>query len=134
MKKIMIVLFSICSLGLSGIALANNHGGGFVGGQASTSGGFRGPSIEVSTVAAAKEMRDDQRVVLRGYIVKSLGDELYLFKDDTGTINVDIDGKRWKGQVITPEDLVEIRGEVDKDWHSIEIDVKRIIKLNNSQQ
>lgn len=149
MKKI-IPLFTAVTLMFTGAAMAKPTPpgpGGFIGDQATQErcvggpadcrgpqmggmGGFQGPSISVSTVEQVKQMNDDQKVALRGYIIQSLGDEDYMFKDDTGTIQVEIDHKRWRGQVITPNDLVEIQGEVDKDWKSINVDVKRIIKLH----
>ncbi len=43
-------------------------------------------------------------------------------------INVDIDHKRWNGVTVGPQDTVEIQ-EVDKDWNSVEIDVKQIRKI-----
>lgn len=106
--------------------------GGFSG-PASTvtqTGGFVGPNGTVTTAANAKSMRDDTWVTLRGNIVERVSDDLYIFKDSSGTVNVDIDHKRWNGQVITPQDKVEIHGEVDKDWNSVEIDVKQIRKVN----
>nr|WP_285239473.1 NirD/YgiW/YdeI family stress tolerance protein [Escherichia coli] len=39
---------------------------------------------------------------------------------------MDIDDKRWLGQNATPTNKVRIEGEVDKDWNSVEIDVKVI--------
>lgn len=106
--------------------------GGFSGPSAtqSQSGGFAGPSSNVATAASAKSMRDDTWVTLRGNIVERVSDDLYLFKDATGTINVEIDHKRWKGLTVTPKDTVEIQGEVDKDWNSVEIEVKEIHKVN----
>ena len=68
---------------------------------------------------------------LCGNIIERVSDDLYIFKDSSGTVNVDIDHKRWNGQTITPQDLVEIQGEVDKDWNSVEIDVKQIRKVSN---
>lgn len=151
MKKI-IPLFTVATLLFTGAAMAKPTPpgpGGFVGDQTTQErcvggpadcrgphmgmggpGGFQGPSMSISTVEQVKQMNDDQKVALKGYIIQSLGGEDYLFKDDTGTIQVEIDHKRWRGQVITPNDLVEIQGEVDKDWKSIEIDVKRIVKVN----
>ncbi|MDR8274407.1 NirD/YgiW/YdeI family stress tolerance protein, partial [Acinetobacter baumannii] len=41
---------------------------------------------------------------------------------------VDIDHKRWNGVTVGPQDTVESQGEVDKDWNSVEIDVKQIRK------
>jgi uncharacterized protein (TIGR00156 family) len=57
-----------------------------------------------------------------------MGGEDYLFQDSTGTITVEIDDKRWMGQVVGPSDTVEIYGKVDKDWNKVEVDVKRIVK------
>lgn len=96
--------------------------GGFSGPSATQSqaGGFQGPNGSVTTVESAKSLRDDTWVTLRGNIVE----------DASGTINVDIDHKRWNGVTVTPKDTVEIQGEVDKDWNSVEIDVKQIRKVN----
>ena len=111
-------------------ALAQSTQGGFTGPDAtSTGGGFNGPSSNITTAEKAKTLRDDTKVTLRGHIVERISDDDYLFRDESGTINVDIDQKHWNGQTITPQDKVEIRGEVDKDWNSVEIDVKQIIKL-----
>lgn len=110
--------------------LANTQGGFSGPGPTSTqSGGFVGPDGTATTVANAKTLRDDTWVTLKGTIVERISDDLYTFKDETGTINVDIDDKRWNGLTVTPQDKVEIRGEVDKDWNSVEIDVKQIQKL-----
>ncbi len=118
---------------LSAPVLANTQQGGFSGPGSSTTttqgGGFVGPDGSVTTVANAKSLRDDTWVTLRGNIVERISDDLYTFKDSSGTVNVEIDHKRWNGVTVTPSDLVEIRGEVDKDWNSVEIDVKRIQKI-----
>ncbi|MDR2055192.1 MAG: YgiW/YdeI family stress tolerance OB fold protein [Desulfovibrio sp.] len=92
-------------------------------------GGFTGPGPSAMTVREALGMRDDAVVTLRGNIVRHLGKDLYVFKDSTGTVNVDIDNDIWRGQDVSPKDTVEITGEVDKDWPSLEIDVQRLTKL-----
>ena len=106
--------------------------GGFSGPTTTQSqnGGFTGPNGSSTTVESAKSLRDDTWVTLRGNIVERISDDLYLFKDATGTVNVDIDHKRWNGVTVGPQDTVEIQGEVDKDWNSVEIDVKQIRKVN----
>ena len=110
--------------------------GGFTGPSSTTqvsstaqAGGFTGPSGAVTTVANAKSLRDDTWVTLRGKIVERISDDLYKFQDASGMINVDIDHKRWNGVTVGPQDTVEIQGEVDKDWNSVEIDVKQIRKI-----
>lgn len=89
-------------------------------------GGFTGPGGESATVADVLKMRDDTPVTLRGTIEKRLGGEHYLFKDATGTVTVDIDDDKWKGQNVTPDTPIEISGEVDKDWTSLKIDVDSV--------
>lgn len=74
----------------------------------------------------AKTLRNDAWVVLEGNIIKQIGHELYEFRDTSGTIYVDIDDKRWMGQTVSPDKKVRIEGEVDKDWNSVEIDVKNL--------
>lgn len=121
-KKNLLFFAAVCGLALlltlgPSQTFANNTGGGYTG-----------PGPDIVTVAQAKEMRDDKQVALKGYIIQSLGDNNYLFKDSTGAITVEISQKHWQGLTIGPEDLVELRGEVDKDWSSVEIEVERIIK------
>ena len=91
-------------------------------------GGFSGPGPALVTVKQALEMPDDAKVTLKGKIVKSLGDDSYVFQDATGTIEVEIDHDVWRGQNITPEDVVVITGEMDKDWNHKAIDVSSLTK------
>ncbi|MDR0622109.1 MAG: YgiW/YdeI family stress tolerance OB fold protein [Deltaproteobacteria bacterium] len=92
-------------------------------------GGFTGPGLATATVTEALRQRDDSYVILQGQIVRHLGKDKYLFKDATGEINLDIDNNKWNGLNVTPDDTVEIRGEIDKDWNSIEVDVDSISKV-----
>lgn len=90
---------------------------------------FQGPSVNsINTVKAALEAKDDSLVVLKGHIVQELGSELYLFRDNTGDIQIEIDNEDWMGQDVTPNDTVTIRGEVDAEWNSVKIDVDSIKK------
>lgn len=122
----------VAIMALSSAPVLAAQQGGFSGPSATQTqnGGFQGPNGSSTTVESAKSLRDDTWVTLRGNIVERISDDLYLFKDATGTINVDIDHKRWNGVTVTPQDTVEIQGEVDKDWNSVEIDVKQISKVS----
>lgn len=91
-------------------------------------GGFTGPSNFV-TVRDALKLGDDDPVSLRGNILQHLGGEVYVFSDETGTVNVEIEGKVWCGQTVAPGDTVEIHGEVDKGLTSMKIEVERLILL-----
>ncbi|MDR1609223.1 MAG: NirD/YgiW/YdeI family stress tolerance protein [Deltaproteobacteria bacterium] len=97
--------------------------GGPVGQQG---GGFTGPGLASSSVADALKLRDDSYVILKGNIVRHLGKEKFLFRDLTGEITVEIDNDKWRGQNVSPETTVEIRGEIDKDWNSVEVEVDQI--------
>lgn len=86
--------------------------------------------IEVVTVEQVRGMADDSPVVVRGYLVQQNGENSYIFQDNTGTINVEIDEEDWGGLTVTPTDMVEVWGEVDKNGMSImEIDVAAIKKI-----
>lgn len=93
-------------------------------------GGYTGPTAAAVSVAEAKKLRDDSPVVLKGNIVKSLGDEKYEFADNSGTMTVEIDAKIWGSVSVSEKDLVEITGELDKSLPKFtEVDVKTIKKL-----
>lgn len=89
-------------------------------------GGFKDPATIVNTVAELKHMPDDSYVVLEGKIEKRLGKEEYLFSDTTGSITIEIDDDEWRGVSVSPQDTVEIIGELDNSIFSDEIDVKQI--------
>ena len=92
-------------------------------------GGFTGPGLQAVTVEQAKTFRDNTPVLLQGKIIQFMGDEKYLFEDNTGTITVEIDDRLWRGISIDENDMVEIVGEVDKSFRKIEIEVDSIRKL-----
>ncbi|MBQ4773403.1 YgiW/YdeI family stress tolerance OB fold protein [Pectobacterium versatile] len=125
-------LLAITAL-VSAPVFAAQSGGGFVNPETPAvgthQGGFIDQQSSLTTVDKAKDLRDDSWVTLSGNIEKRIGDENYLFRDATGTIEVEIDHKRWNGQMVSPTDKVEIQGELDKDFNSVELDVKQIRKL-----
>ncbi len=96
----------------------------------SNKGGFVEETISIVSVADAKNMKDDAYVVLQGTIQQNLGDENYLFKDDSGTVVIEIDDDDWNGVTVGPQDVVIIKGQVDKGWTNVEIDVDEISKVN----
>nr|WP_113867086.1 YgiW/YdeI family stress tolerance OB fold protein [Brenneria salicis]NMN93325.1 uncharacterized protein (TIGR00156 family) [Brenneria salicis ATCC 15712 = DSM 30166]RBP61626.1 uncharacterized protein (TIGR00156 family) [Brenneria salicis ATCC 15712 = DSM 30166]RLM30419.1 TIGR00156 family protein [Brenneria salicis ATCC 15712 = DSM 30166] len=132
MKK-KVTVFAIAALCVAPVFAAQT--GGFVDPKAPTAnsqtaaGGFVGSQGSVTTVAKTKEMKDDSWVILRGTIEQRIGDEDYSFRDESGTITVEIDDKYWNGQTITPQDKVELQGELDKGFNSAELDVKHVKKI-----
>jgi uncharacterized protein (TIGR00156 family) len=92
---------------------------------ATPQGGFTGTTA-LSTVKDVQTMQDDQWVMLEGFIDQRIDHDKYIFRDNTGTLNVEIDGKRWQGQSVSPKDKIRIEGKIDKDWNSVEVDVKSV--------
>ena len=81
------------------------------------------------TVKQALSLKDDSKVQLKGYVVKAIGDEKYQFRDNTGTITVDIDDDLWNGKAVSAKTPVTLIGEVDIDHKPakrIEIDVDQV--------
>lgn len=129
MKKILL----LCLVGVfSASTFADNHLGHSTAQQISPTntenarGGFQGPSKSkriMRDVISALNASDDTKIQLTGRLTMSVGDEEYIFEDPTGDITVEIDDDIWLGRTITPETNIVIRGEVEKDWNNISIDV-----------
>jgi uncharacterized protein (TIGR00156 family) len=97
--------------------------------NAQQSGGYKGPGAAVISVEEAKNLHDDAPVILQGKIVRFLGDEKYLFSDDSGNITIEIDNRIWGMLSVDHNDLVEISGEIDRDYRKIEVEVSTIKKM-----
>lgn len=128
-KKWIPLVVALAATLLLGVSATSAFAKDGKGGYGTEIGGYTGPGPQLVTVEQAKGMSDDAHVALKGNIIQSLGGKEYVFKDATGTITVEIGKKRWQGLHIGPDDLVEIHGEVDKEWSHVEIEVKRVIKL-----
>ncbi|WP_239043216.1 YgiW/YdeI family stress tolerance OB fold protein [Citrobacter freundii] len=93
-------------------------------------GGFNDVNALVSRVSDIDKMNDGAWVKLRGNIVERLSGDHYLFRDASGTIDVEIDHKYWNGVTASPQDKVEIQGKIDKEWNQVNVDVKQISKIS----
>ena len=120
------LLLTAAAVVFSTPAMARNSDGGFV-------------DVNVITVEEAKNMNDDAYVILQGYITDRNGDEKYVFQDLTASADewrndgkgwwYEIDDDDWDGVDVSPADLVEIQGKIDKGWTAVEIDVDTISKV-----
>ncbi len=128
MKRLFVAVLLGAGLVAGGAAVGFVSDGTSVNAVPYGKGGFTGPgAATANTVAAAKRAWDDTWVVLRGHITRQIAHEKYIFADSTGEIVVDIDDKYIRYITVTPNDLVEISGEVDNEFFErTEIDVKRI--------
>lgn len=98
-------------------------------------GGTKTPNVFAAQVQRdlAEVLRnpvDDQPVVLRGRLQQRLKGDKYLFVSGSVSIRVEIDAEAQPPIPVTPQTLVEIEGEVEKDFlESPEVDVHRITVL-----
>ena len=101
-----------------------------IGMPASVQAQYVGPSTQKTPLSVAEVLKnpvDDQNVVLRGYLLKKVGKENYLFSDGTAEIRVEIDARDFPAQKIDDKTRVEIRGEVETEFFETpQIDVKVI--------
>lgn len=81
-------------------------------------------SNKITTVKSAIELSDDSLVVVEGYIVKQLKDELYLFKDNSGEVEIEIDDEDFRNIKVTSNDKVRIKAEVDSDWTNASLEAE----------
>lgn len=93
--------------------------------------GYVGPgAAAIENVAAAHKAADDTPVVLQGHIMQRLKGEKYEFRDDTGSINVEIDDEDWPAVAINEKTRVKLSGEVDRGLMEREVDVDFVEVLN----
>lgn len=118
------------TLALLGCSSLTHAQGGYVNDAASGYVSPTGVAIKLSTIKQAQSLPDDSKVRLQGKLVKQLSKDKYQLQDNTGSIVVEIDQDKWRDQVVGPKDIVELYGEVDKDRHSIKIDVDILTKMN----
>jgi len=84
-----------------------------------------------SVAEVLKDPVDDRKVLLRGKLLKKVSSDKYLFSDGTGEIRVEIDDDLFRGIKVSETSVVEIYGEIEKDFLSDpEIDVRRIVVTN----
>lgn len=89
-------------------------------------------TMAVMTIEQVQGLGDDAPVVLEGMITQAMGNEMYTFQDPAGnTIMVEIDDEDWNSVKPTPNDMVIITGETDKNGNIMEIDVDTISLKNN---
>ena len=113
MKKIYsLALVSIfaCPLAFAGSGMHNNMNSATI-----TTTTMVEPVVDtIVTVSQIPNMMDNQNVVMTGYLIEELGDKMYVFQDQTGTITVEIEPVVLGEMIIMPDTKMKIKGEVDK--------------------
>ena len=124
-----------CLLAFFPAAIVHAQWGGFTGpggfgGEGGAFTPYTGPSMTL-TVAQASNLPNKAPVILTGVIVQHLGNDRYLFRDDSGEMPIKIKWDRWRGVSVGPSDQVEISGQIKRDkknWTWYYTDIKFIRK------
>jgi uncharacterized protein (TIGR00156 family) len=81
--------------------------------------GFTGPARTV-TIEQAKTFSHHSPVIITGNIVQAIGGDMFIFRDSSGEITLRIGPREWMyfGSTISPQDTIEISGEIHWPRHS----------------
>lgn len=85
----------------------------------------------ISQVSDVKNMNDETMVYIQGYLIQNLGDEMYTFQDNSGTLTVEIDDSLMGNNMYSPTTLVWIAAEVDKEGDVVSLDAEEIQFMPN---
>ena len=80
----------------------------------------------ISKISAVQNMPDDSMVYIQGYITQNLGNEMYVFQDDTGSMNIEIDDELMAGNATSPTTVVWIAAEVNKEGDITSLEAEEI--------
>ncbi len=125
MKKVLFILGLILAFNLSLTSFGaytglNSQKGGYIGAK----------DIKYTLAKDVKNLKDNEYITLKGYIISKVGNEEYTFKDESGTVLIEIDDEDWGGINVGSSDKVILEGEVDREWNSIKVDIKSVILDN----
>ena len=98
--------------------------------QAAYTGPSAGPTLEKVQVILDDGI-DDQGFRVTGFIMKKVGDERYIFQDETGSITAEIDDDLFMNVQVNEKTKVELQGEIDRDLigaPKIDVEILRIVQ------
>ena len=78
---------------------------------------FMGPEVTgtTATVADATNARLGSYLTITGNILSHLRGDFFQFRDETGEMRVEIERLVFRNQPVTPETMVRLHGEIDRD-------------------
>lgn len=127
-KSVTLISALVLGLSVGSAAIAAQAPQGFADSAAVPAGpqGFTENMAPVSVASVLANGQDDQFVMMKGRLSRYLGDERYEFVDGTGSMIVELDEDRsWSH--IRKDQLIVIYGDIDRDWDSVKVDVKKAV-------
>ena len=91
---------------LSLLAAAGIMFGALTVANAGTTPSSSGTDKPISQVSDINNMPEDTTVYIQGYLIQNLGNEMYMFQDNSGTIAIEIDGDLLASNTVAPNALV----------------------------
>lgn len=93
---------------------------------------FVAPAAAQTAIQAADvyNTRLGRDVTLQGHIVEHIRDDYYRFQDASGTVRIELEWNVRRNRTFTPDTLVRIRGEVDRNLFFRYISVDRLTILD----
>ena len=107
-------------------------GGIFLFGNANAADSGKQITKPVTNVSDISNMAEDTIIYVQGNLTQNLGDEMYIFTDDTGNITVEIDDNLMQGQTFTPNMAVIITASIDKEGNVTSLDAEEIEFVGNN--
>ncbi|MBR6355251.1 MAG: NirD/YgiW/YdeI family stress tolerance protein [Alphaproteobacteria bacterium] len=111
---------------LSLFAAAGMLFGAFSAANAGTTPSASGAEKPISQVSDVSNMPDDTTVYIQGYLTQNLGNEMYMFQDNSGTITIEIDDDLLASNAAQPNTLVWIMAEVNQDGQVTSLEAEEI--------
>lgn len=77
--------------------------------------GYRGTEdARIMTVEFAKTLHDGATISLRGNLIEHIGEDRYVFRDKSGSIEMIIPTAVFDGREVKPDQMLSINGSLDK--------------------
>ena len=93
------------------VATSFNAAAGFGGTQDAGAGA-------ITPVSKVGKMWDEAHVVVEGHLVEQTSGDRYTFRDESGSIQVELEHEDFAGLNVTANDKVRIYGEVDNGFRT----------------
>ncbi len=96
-------------------------------------GGFADASAIAATPVSVQRvltLPEGTKVTVIGHITNRVDSGEYNFTDGLDNIVAEIGKKDWKGQIVTPNDKVILKGKVARDADDVTLDVKSVKVVN----
>lgn len=77
----------------------------------------------VTSAQAAQQADINTQITLHGYLIKTLGDQHYLFRDPSGELQVEIDNALWRDINVKGDTPLTLKGKVANTRFGPEVEI-----------